>query len=167
MAVRNAPRSTRDASAGPPRSESNRYRRTRQDHASETAEDYVELIRELIQSRGEARTVEIARRLGVSHVTVNRTVARLQKAGLVRAEPYRAILLTKAGRTLAERAETRHAIVLAFLLKLGVARREAEADAEGIEHHLSNATLAAMSRFLSNSRQLEEGSGGRENREQE
>jgi DtxR family manganese transport transcriptional regulator len=142
-------RPTRDAATSSPRGESNRYRRTRQDHASETAEDYVELIRELIQNRGEARTVEIARRLGVSHVTVNRTVARLRKAGLVRAEPYRAILLTDAGRALAARAESRHATVLAFLLKLGVARRDAEADAEGIEHHLSNATLLAMSRYLS------------------
>ncbi len=151
MPQRKHDRAVRDTAAAQRRGEANRYRRTRQDHASETAEDYVELIRELIQQRGEARTVEIARRLGVSHVTVNRTVARLQRAGLLRAEPYRAIFLTDAGQTLAERAETRHAIVLAFLLKLGVSRRDAESDAEGIEHHLSGATLAAMSRFIDQS----------------
>src|SRR5262245_59196219 len=76
-------------------------RRTRRKHASETAEDYVEAIADLFDANGEARVVDLARRLGVSHVTVNRTVARLQRDGFVTAQPYRAIFLTPAGRRLA------------------------------------------------------------------
>src|SRR5262245_64699817 len=84
-------------------------RRTRRKHARETAEDYVEAIADLSAAHGEARVVDLARRLGVSHVTVNRTVARLQRDGLVTSQPYRAIFLTAAGRRLAgeDRKSTR------------------------------------------------------------
>src|SRR5262245_15358270 len=54
------------------------HRRTRRAHASEIAEDYVEMIADLIDGAGEARVVDLARGLGVSHVTVVRTVSRLQ-----------------------------------------------------------------------------------------
>ncbi len=69
---------------------------------AETAQDYVEAIADLSAALGEARVVDLARRLGVTHVTVNRTLARLQQAGYVNTKPYRAIFLTDAGRKLAE-----------------------------------------------------------------
>src|ERR1051326_4529899 len=75
---------------------------TRREHANEIAEDYVEAIADLLAELGEARVVELAKRLGVTHVTVNRTVARLQNAGLVTSQPYRAIFLTGKGRMLAD-----------------------------------------------------------------
>lgn len=124
------------------------YRRTRSDHAREVAEDYVELIDDLIRDCGEARAVEIARRLGVSTVTVTNTVNRLKRDGLVRSEPYRAVFLTQEGKRLAQAARKRHRLVLDFLIALGVPSDDAEIDAEGIEHHLSPATLSAMRRFL-------------------
>ncbi len=124
------------------------YQRTRADHARELAEDYVELIDGLIRETGEARAADIAARLGVSHVTVNNTIGRLKRDGLVTAEKYRSIFLTKEGKRLAEGARKRHTLVLDFLLTLGVRPRDAEIDAEGIEHHLSSSTLGAMSRFL-------------------
>lgn len=124
------------------------HNKARRDHSSEIAQDYVELIARLIREQGEARTVEIAQRLGVSHVTVTKTVARLQREGLVRSAPYRSIFLTEAGRQLARQAERRHTLVVEFLRKLGVNADDAEADAEGIEHHISNATLAAIRRFV-------------------
>ncbi|MCK6457073.1 MAG: manganese-binding transcriptional regulator MntR [Phycisphaerae bacterium] len=126
----------------------NGFRRTRQDHAYELAEDYVELIDDLIERRGEARAVDIARHLGVSHVTVVKSVARLRAEGLVTSAPYRAIFLTDAGRAMARRVKERHQLVLAFLLELGVPKSDAEVDAEGIEHHISPRTLAAMKRFI-------------------
>ncbi len=125
-----------------------RHQRIRRDHSSEIAEDYVEIVAQLVRAHGEARTVDIARRLGVSHVTVTKTIARLQKEGLVRSEPYRSIHLTDAGSGLAERIEQRHELVVRFLRKIGVDGQAAEIDAEGIEHHVSDATLAAMKRFL-------------------
>ncbi len=126
----------------------NRFARTRADHSRETAEDYVELIAALIEERGEARSVDLAERLGVSQVTVGKTVQRLQREGFVTAEPYRSIFLTESGASLALASKERHAMVLAFLLRLGVPPEVAEADAEGIEHHVSSQTLAAMRRYV-------------------
>jgi DtxR family manganese transport transcriptional regulator len=54
-------------------------RRTRQEHSEETAQDYVEMIAELIETTGEARVIDLARRLGVTHVTVSRTLQRLRR----------------------------------------------------------------------------------------
>lgn len=133
---------------GEPVAQADGHRRTREAHASEIAEDYVEAIAGLIASGGEARVVDVARCLGVSHVTVVRTIARLQESGLVTSRPYRAIFLTGEGQALADRARHRHTIVLEFLLALGVSRAVAEADSEGIEHHVSDETLAAFQRFV-------------------
>ena len=124
----------------------NRFRRTREDHSRELDEDYVELIAALIQEKGEARATDLAERLDVSHVTVSKRVARLRKTGLVRGERYRSIFLTDAGAALAAQSRERHRIVLEFLMGLGVPRETAESDAEGIEHHVSETTLAAMAR---------------------
>jgi DtxR family manganese transport transcriptional regulator len=122
--------------------------RTRRDHAQELAQDYVELIADLIEHRGEARVVDLARRLGVTHVTVNRTLQRLQRAGLVSTEPYRAIFLTSAGQRLAHESRERHGLVVRFLVALGVPPAVAESDAEGIEHHVSRETLRAFRAYL-------------------
>jgi DtxR family transcriptional regulator, manganese transport regulator len=124
-------------------------RQTRREHSTETAEDYAEAIAELSASVGEARAVDLARRLGVSHVTVIRTVARLQRDGYVRTQPYRSIFLTDKGTRLAEASRRRHDIVVEFLRSLGVPEAIAHTDAEGIEHHVSPETLAAFRRYVS------------------
>jgi DtxR family transcriptional regulator, manganese transport regulator len=123
-------------------------RGTRQQHAQERAQDYVEAIAQLIACHGEARATDLARSLGVTHVTVIRTVERLQREGLVTTQPYRSIFLTNAGRKLAAKAKARHETVIAFLEALGVSPSVARADAEGIEHHVSTETLLAFERFL-------------------
>ncbi len=122
-------------------------RRTRREHATETAEDYVEAIADLTASRGEARLVDLARRLGVTHVTVNRTLARLRRDGYVSTRPYRAIFLTEAGEKLAASGR-RHTTVVAFLESLGIPAKAAALDAEGLEHHVGPETLAAFERHL-------------------
>ena len=123
-------------------------RRTRHEHAMETAQDYVEAIADLRAAQGEARAVDLARRLGISHVTVIRTVARLQRDGYVSTRPYRSIFLTEKGSRLAEESRRRHDIVVAFLLALGVPDGIAQSDAEGIEHHVSPETLTAFEHFV-------------------
>jgi DtxR family transcriptional regulator, manganese transport regulator len=127
-------------------------RRTRQQHAQERAQDYVEGIADLISAFGEARVTDLAKLLGVSHVTVIRTIERLQREGLVTTQPYRSIFLTDTGRKLAAKAKARHETVVAFLKALGVSSSVARADAEGIEHHVSSETLAAFERFLEGKR---------------
>jgi DtxR family manganese transport transcriptional regulator len=124
------------------------FRRWRRDRATEIAQDYVEAIADLSASLGEARVTDLARRLGVTHVTVNRTLGRLQQAGFVQTRPYRAIFLTDNGKKLAEESKRRHETVAAFLRSLGVPEKVSELDAEGIEHHVSPETLAAFERML-------------------
>jgi len=126
----------------------NKYQRTRQDHSRETAEDYVELVAELIEKNGEARAVDLADILGVSPVTVGKTLQRLDREGYVVTRRYRSIFLTDKGKELALQSMSRHEMVLAFLLKIGVPPEIAEIDVEGIEHHVSAETLAAMRRTI-------------------
>ncbi len=117
------------------------HQRTRRDHASETAEDYVEAIAEIISRRGSCRVTDLAQQFAVSHVTVNRIIDRLKREGLVHTEPYRPIELTESGRQLAQECRQRHEIVYNFLLAIGVDEETAAIDAEGIEHHVSAETL--------------------------
>lgn len=123
------------------------FRTSRRHNAAETEEDYVELIADLIRERGEARSVDMAQRLGVTHVTVAKTIRRLREKDLVHNEPYRAVFLTPKGQALADRCRGRHQEVVDFLMALGVSERSAEVDAEGIEHHVSTETLEAMRRY--------------------
>jgi DtxR family manganese transport transcriptional regulator len=123
------------------------FHHTRRARKTEVAEDYVELIADLIDGGGEARVVDIARGIGVSHATVVKTIGRLQRDGLVTTKPYRAIFLTEEGRRVAEWSRKRHEVVLNFLQALGVSTETAEADAEGMEHHVSVETLDAFERF--------------------
>ena len=124
------------------------FRRIRADHSSELAEDYVELIADLIDEKGEARGTEVALRLGVANATVVKTLKRLQDGGLVTQEPYRSIFLTGDGWKMAADGRRKHKIVEAFLLALGISEETARIDSEGIEHHVSEETLKAMARFL-------------------
>ena len=129
------------------------FDRVREAHRLETTEDYVELIDDLIQAKGEARGVDLAKRMGVTQATVNRTIARLTRDGLASSEPYRSIFLTQQGRQMAQASRKRHAIVLEFLITLGVEPQTAALDAEGLEHHCSPETLQAFERFCASKRQ--------------
>src|SRR5215468_935532 len=125
-----------------------RFGKTRSAQSTALLEDYVELIADLLQDAGEARPTDIARRLGVSHATAIKTIARLKRAGMATAHPYRGVFLTEKGHALAERVRLRHRVVVDLLREVGVPAESAEADAEGIEHHVSEATLKAFAHFL-------------------
>jgi DtxR family manganese transport transcriptional regulator len=112
------------------------------------AEDYLELIADLIEDGNEARQVDIAARMGVAQPTVAKMLSRLAAEGLVTRKPYRGVFLTAAGRAVAEESRARHQTVEAFLRSLGVSAETARIDAEGIEHHVSSETLAAFRRAL-------------------
>lgn len=127
-----------------PQEQARRFARVRAAHATEMQEDYVELIGDLIAATGEARAADLAERFGVTAATVANTLTRLRKAELIEMQPYRSIFLTEKGAAMAKESRERHAIVVAFLLGLGLPRDVAEMDAEGLEHHLSEATLKIM-----------------------
>ncbi len=125
-----------------------RFGKARTARSATLLQDYVELIADLLAAHGEARVTEVAKRLGVTHPTALKCIARLKREGLVTARPYRGIFLTEAGQTLAESVRTRHRLMVALLLAVGVPAEAAEADAEGMEHHASEATLEAFRRFI-------------------
>ena len=125
-----------------------RFGKARSDRSAALLEDYAELISDLLASQGEARATDIARRLGVSHATAIKSIQRLKREGLATARPYRGVFLTAAGLALAERVRERHRTVVALLVAGGVPVEAAEADAEGMEHCVSDATLAAFGAFL-------------------
>ena len=131
-----------------PDEQADHHRQVRISRQTEIAEDYVELIADLIDSAGEARAVDISRRLGVTQATVAKMINRLKQGGLVTTQPYRAIFLTGEGRRIADASRRRHQIVVAFLRTIGVSEDTARADAEGLEHHVSEETLAAFERLV-------------------
>ena len=130
-----------------------RFQQARDARSAATAQDYVELISDLIATEGEARSVDVAKRLGVSHATVVKTINRLQKEGLINTKPYRGIFLTPTGEDLAAESRHRHQVVAKLLMALGVDEENAQVDAEGMEHHISAVTLAAFEAFLAREKQ--------------
>jgi DtxR family manganese transport transcriptional regulator len=130
-----------------PDSHARQYSTVRKAHETELIEDYVELIADLIDAKGEARAVEIAQRMGVTQATVGKMIRRMTEAGLVESEPYRSIFLTRAGRQMARDSRERHIVVLQFLRALGVSAATARRDAEGMEHHVSRETIDIMRHF--------------------
>ena len=123
------------------------FKKVRDAHRTENTEDYLEIIADLLNTKGEARIVDIASKLDIAQATANKTIQRLQSQGFIKKKPYRSIFLTLKGQEVASVSKKRHIIVLTFLKNLGLDARTAEADAEGIEHHVSDKTLKKMEQF--------------------
>ncbi len=126
----------------------NSFAKTRRDHAVETAEDYVEAIDDIQNSKGQCRVRDLAASMQVSHVTVTRIISRLENEGLVERVPYGPMSLTSAGKGMAKNSRKRHKLMRDFLMAIGVPEETADHDAEGMEHHVSEQTLAAIRKFL-------------------
>ena len=125
--------------------------------ASESAEDYLERIDELIEGKGYARVVDIARSLRIRQASVTQMVQRLDEGGFVRYERYRGLVLTSKGKGVARAIRRRHRVLEQFFQLLGVDKTTAQRGLEGIEHHLSLASvrrIEALVQFLKKHPQL-------------
>ena len=111
---------------------------------SQSAEDYLERIHELIEVKGYARVVDIALSLKVRQASVTAMVQKLGRAGFVKYEKYRGLVLTDEGRDVARKIQNRHATLSRFFSLFGLDVETQRADIEGIEHHLSPATLEML-----------------------
>ncbi|MCL4152526.1 UNVERIFIED_CONTAM: hypothetical protein GTU68_003310 [Idotea baltica] len=127
---------------------SNPFKAARKQHSEEAAEDYVELVYDLIEEKNEARTGDIAEHLGVSHVTALRTIRRLQSEGYLVTSDRKPVSLSSKGKTLALFCKKRHEILLDFFQFLGVPKSQAEIDVEGAEHHISKKTLGCILKHM-------------------
>lgn len=110
-------------------------------------EDYLERISELIKTKGYARVVDIAAELKISQASVTTMVQRLDIEGLVKYEKYRGMVLTRAGEEVAARIAHRHALLAQFLSLLGLPPDVIAHDIEGMEHHVSPETFAALEKL--------------------
>ena len=111
---------------------------------SAAAEDYLERILELINSKGYARIVDIASALKISQASVTNMVQRLDAEGLLKYEKYRGLILTEAGEKVARAIAHRHKLLTDFFQLLGLNERVIHDDVEGMEHHISAPTLRSI-----------------------
>jgi len=121
-----------------------RRKNSRSGGTSAAAEDYLERILELINSKGYARIVDIASALKISQASVTNMVQRLDAEGLLKYEKYRGLILTEAGEKVARAIAHRHRLLSDFFKLLGLSDRIIHHDVEGMEHHISPATLRAI-----------------------
>jgi Mn-dependent DtxR family transcriptional regulator len=112
---------------------------------SQSAEDYLERIHELIEKKGYARVVDIASSLKVKQASVTSMVQKLAEAGYLEYEKYRGLVLTDKGRDIARKIQNRHATLSRFFSLFGLDAETQRQDIEGIEHHLSPATVEVLS----------------------
>ena len=123
------------------------FKNIRNAHGIENTEDYLELINDMLNKTGEARIVDIAHKFNIAQATANKTIKRLQIQGYITKEPYRSIFLTLKGQKIASKSKKRHKIVYDFLINLGLSKKIAQLDSEGIEHHVSEFTLKKLEKF--------------------
>lgn len=100
-------------------------------------EDYIEIIYNLIDTKGYARVADIAESLEVHPSSVTKMVQKLDKDGYLNYEKYRGFVLTSGGKKIGERLVFRHELLEQFLEIIGVDEANIYEDVEGIEHHLS------------------------------
>lgn len=107
-------------------------------------EDYLEKIYELIKGKGYARVSDIAAELNLQPSSVTKMVQKLAEAGYIHYERYRGLILTAEGERLGEEMKERHAMLEEFLRIIGVPEETLRVDVEGIEHHVSPATVRSL-----------------------
>ena len=115
---------------------------------SESTEDHLERIQELMAQKGYARVSDIASSLGLSRSAVSNMVRRLARRGYVNYERYRGFTLTAEGRAVANHIKVRHETLTALLRLLGLSRQTVEEEVEVIEHHLRPETLKVFSKLV-------------------
>ncbi len=111
---------------------------------SQSAEDYLERIHELIEEKGYARVADIAESLSVKAASVTNMVQKLGELGFLKYEKYRGLILTPKGRAVATHIQSRHATLARFFSLFGLDKETQQRDIEGIEHHLSPDTVAVL-----------------------
>ncbi|MDY6958825.1 MAG: transcriptional regulator MntR [Halobacteriota archaeon] len=115
---------------------------------SKTIEEYLEVIYELIEEKGYARTVDISSRLNVQPPSVTEMIQRMDEGGYLIYEKYRGLKLTRKGSDLAKEVCDKHKTLATFLKILGVDEEIAEVDACKIEHNIDSETMARLTKFV-------------------
>jgi Mn-dependent DtxR family transcriptional regulator len=115
---------------------------------SESTEDHLERIQELVELKGYARVADIAASLSLSRSAVSNMVRRLAARGFVNYEKYRGFTLTAEGRAVANHIKVRHETLTELLQLLGLSAETVEQEVEVIEHHLRPETLRIFAKLV-------------------
>jgi Mn-dependent DtxR family transcriptional regulator len=110
-------------------------------------EDYLEVIYELLKEKGYVKSKDISRVLNVKASTVTIMLKTLAEKKLINYEKYGGITLTEEGVKKAEEISRKHKIIIDFLLLLGIDEKQANLEAEGIEHIISDETLRKIEKL--------------------
>ena len=116
--------------------------------ADESLEDYLETILMLQKSRGQVRSIDIANEMNFTKPSVSVAMKNLREKGYITMDSTGYITLTEAGRQRAEDVLERHTILADLLMRIGVSKETALADACKVEHDLSEESFEAIKRAL-------------------
>ncbi len=116
--------------------------------ADESLEDYLETILMLQKSRGQVRSIDIANEMNFTKPSVSVAMKNLREKGYITMDSTGYITLTEAGRRRAEDVLERHTILADLLMRIGVRKETALADACKVEHDLSEESFEAIKRAL-------------------
>ena len=111
-------------------------------------EDYLEVISELVDLKGYATPLDISKYMNVSPPSVTKMLRRLDKDQYIEYAKYHGLKLNPKGKRLAEEIRQKHSDLLEFFEMIGVDNATANADVEGIEHHLNPKTMKQLRKFI-------------------
>lgn len=117
-------------------------------HIHESAEDYLEAILRLRESKGVVRSVDISLLLGVTKPSVSFAMKKLRENEYIQMDAENLITLTEKGEEIAMRIYDRHKTIMSFLVKIGVDEAVAREDACKLEHDISEESFNALRKHL-------------------
>ncbi len=113
----------------------------------ESAQDYLESILILSQTREHVRATDICSYFGYARATVSVFLKQLRENGYVDIDEKNHVTLTKSGLTIAEEMFERHQFLTEFFTKIGVPSDIAKKDACRVEHYVSRETFEALKKY--------------------
>ena len=117
-------------------------------HTNESAENYLETILILSESRPVVRSVDIASELNFKKSSVSVAMKKLRESNHITVTPEGFIYLTEIGKEVADRIYERHKLLSSWLEQLGVDPEVAVADACRIEHVISAESFEAIKKHF-------------------
>lgn len=115
---------------------------------TESVEDYLECIANLVKRDGFVSVSAVADALDLIRPSVSQMIKRLAEMGYLKREPYRGFVMTPKGEAVAAAVQERHAVLTQLFQRLELDPLQYEDDIEGIEHHLSDDTLAKLKKLI-------------------
>ena len=116
----------------------------------ESGEMYLEAILVLTRKTGFVRSIDVSEYLGYSKPSVSRAMGLLRQGEYIQVDTDGSITLTETGLAIAEKIYERHTMMTDLLIRMGVSRETAAADACKLEHAISDESFEAIKRHVAN-----------------